>query len=233
MTLDELISDVEGRTSEATPLERLASAAALSDRLDELADHLLGHFVDQARQGGASWAQVGSHLGVTKQAAQKRFVVGEPSLDAFTNRAAIVVLKAQNTARDRGAEEVTTQHLVLGLLAEWPGIAGQALEALGVRPDALATAIEATLPAPAAATAAHRPFAAGLRRTLELARRRGLRLGHVYVGTEHLLLGLVDAADQPTVAVLASMASGDNLVADVEASVRAALDEWHDARPGS
>src|SRR5690242_7007481 len=70
--LDDLIRAVAGRHD--TPLERLSDAVVLGDHLGETADALIGHFVDQARRSGASWSQIGVSMGVTRQAAQKRFV---------------------------------------------------------------------------------------------------------------------------------------------------------------
>src|SRR6187397_2844175 len=116
MTLDELISDVRNRRLDGTVLDHLEDATAMADHLDELSDHLVGHFVDQARRSGASWSMIGQSMGVTKQAAQKRFVGADSSMERFTNRATVVVLKAQNEARNRGHQEVTSLHLVIGLL---------------------------------------------------------------------------------------------------------------------
>src|SRR3954453_22881305 len=65
-------------------LDQLSDAVLAADHLGEVADHLIGHFVDQARRSGASWTDIGRSMGVTKQAAQKRFVPkssGEPALD--------------------------------------------------------------------------------------------------------------------------------------------------------
>ena len=63
-----------------TPLDQLSDAVLAADHLGEVADHLIGHFVDQARRSGASWTDIGRSMGVTKQAAQKRFVPkGEPT----------------------------------------------------------------------------------------------------------------------------------------------------------
>src|ERR687889_2256750 len=56
------------------PLEQLTDAVLAGEHLGEVADHLIGHFVDQARRSGASWTEIGRSMGVTKQAAQKRFV---------------------------------------------------------------------------------------------------------------------------------------------------------------
>ena len=70
--LDELIAYVKNQ--EGTALDHVSEAVQISEHLGELADHLIGHFVDQARKTGASWTEIGQSMGVTKQAAQKRFV---------------------------------------------------------------------------------------------------------------------------------------------------------------
>ena len=205
MTLDELISQVTDRQPDGTALDRLSEATAVADRLGELADHLVGHFVDQARRSGASWTLIGQSMGVTKQAVQKRFVGGVPSMDRFTNRAQVVVLKAQNEGRDRGHQELTSLHLVVGLLAEWQGLAGRAIEAAGVTEDDVATATVAALPPNGVPTTDHLPFSTGLKKVLELTLRESLRLGHNYVGTEHILLGLLEARDEPGAQLLAGL----------------------------
>ena len=74
--LDDLIAAVKKVHSE--PLEQLADAVLVAQHIDEVADHLIGHFVDQARRSGASWTEIGRSMGVTKQAAQKRFVPRPP-----------------------------------------------------------------------------------------------------------------------------------------------------------
>ena len=205
MTLDGLIAQVKGRHLAGTALDHLAEASAMADHLDELADHLVGHFVDQARRAGASWTMIGQSMGVTKQAAQKRFVAGDSSLERFTNRAKVVVLKAENEARNLGHPEVTSVHLVLGLLAEWEGLAGRAIEAAGAGKDAVATAADAALPAAGEPNVYHVPFSAGLKKVHELIVREALRLGHNYVGTEHILLGLLEAQDEPGTRVLTGL----------------------------
>ena len=230
MTLDELISQVKSRHPDGTALDHLAEASAIADHLDELADHLVGHFVDQARRAGASWTMIGQGMGVTKQAAQKRFVAGESSLDRFTNRAKVVVLKAQNEARGRGHQEVTSLHLVLGLLAEWEGLAGRAIEAAGAAKDAVANAAVAALPLAGEPLAYHAPFSAGLKKVHELIVREALRLGHNYVGTEHILLGLLEARDEPGAQVLTGLGVSK---AGVESWTLHALDELKRNRPAA
>jgi hypothetical protein len=205
MTLDELITEVRTGQPEGTALVHLTEATAVASRLDELADHLVGHFVDQARRSGASWTAIGQSMGVSKQAVQKRFVGAEPTLDRFTNRAKVVVLKAQNAARERGEQHVTSLHLVLGLLAEWEGLAGQAIEAAGVSRDAVTSAVARALPAAGRPARRHATFSAGVTKVLELSVRESLRLGHDYVGTEHVLLALLEASNEPGARVLTDL----------------------------
>lgn len=205
MTLDELIARVKNSRPDGTALDHLAEASLMVDHLAELADHLVGHFVDQARRSGASWNMIGQSMGVTKQAAQQRFVAGEVSMERFTNRAKVVVLKAQNEARDRGHHEVMSTHLVLGLLAEWEGLAGMAIEAAGITKAAVTAAVLAVLPPSAEPTAHPVEFSAGLKKVHELIVREALRLGHNYVGTEHMLLGLLEAHDVPCARVLTDL----------------------------
>src|SRR5580658_5630890 len=76
LRLDDLISYVTSQ--EGTALDHVSAAVRISEHLGELADHLIGHFVDQARRSGASWTEIGQSMGVTKQAAQKRFVPKGP-----------------------------------------------------------------------------------------------------------------------------------------------------------
>ena len=72
--LDNLISYVKGLHPDGGPLENVSDAFTVSTQLDEQADALIGYFVDQARRSGLSWSQIGGAMGVSKQAAQKRFV---------------------------------------------------------------------------------------------------------------------------------------------------------------
>src|SRR3954453_18677292 len=86
--LDDLIAAI--RTAQSDPLRQLADAVLVGQHLDDTADALIGHFVDQARRSGASWTDIGGSLGVTKQAAQKRFVakvaasIGDPADQGFS-----------------------------------------------------------------------------------------------------------------------------------------------------
>ena len=77
--LDNLITYVKALHPDGGPLDNLTDAFTVSARLDEQSDALIGYFVDQARKSGASWSQIGAAMGVSKQAAQKRFVSSRAS----------------------------------------------------------------------------------------------------------------------------------------------------------
>src|SRR5215218_2533967 len=196
--LDDLIDAITKVHSDA--LDQLSDAVLAADHLGEVADHLIGHFVDRARRSGASWSDIGRSMGVTKQAAQKRFVPkGEPvdldesqGFSRFTQRARNVVMAAQNEARAAGNDTILTGHLVLGLLSEPEAIAALVLRNRGVALDAVRTAIAATLPPPAATAPELIPYGTDARKALELTFREALRLGHNYIGTEHILLALLE-----------------------------------------
>jgi hypothetical protein len=121
--LDDLIEAITSVHSDA--LDQLADAVLAADHLGEVADHLIGHFVDRARRSGASWTDIGKSMGVTKQAAQKRFVPKGSTTDLdpnqglsrFTERARNVVMAAQNEARAASNSEIAPEHLASGFSA--------------------------------------------------------------------------------------------------------------------
>ena len=205
--LDDLIEAI--KKVHTGPLEQLTDAVLAADHLGDVADHLIGHFVDQARRSGASWTDIGRSMGVTKQAAQKRFVPKDPGqvpdLDAgqgftrFTPRARNAVMAAQNEARATGHDEIRPEHLVLGLLSDPDGVAAKAIVAQGVPLDAVRQAVTAALPPPAAEVPTLIPFGQQARKALELTFREALRLGHNYIGTEHVLLALLELEDGSSV----------------------------------
>jgi Clp amino terminal domain, pathogenicity island component len=200
--LDDLIDAI--RRVHDDELEQLASAVVAADHLGDVADHLIGHFVDQARRSGASWTTIGQAMGVTKQAARKRFVPKDPGdatdLDAndgfsrFTMRAKNVVVAAHNEARQAGNEQIVVAHLVLGLLNEPDGIAAKALLD-NVTLDAVHTAAVGALPPSVADAPELVPYGPDASKALEITFREALRLGHNYIGTEHILLALLEIED--------------------------------------
>jgi hypothetical protein len=199
--LDDLIEAIKKTHSAA--LDQLTDAVLAADHLGDVADHLIGHFVDQARRSGASWTEIGRSMGVTKQAAQKRFVAkGEaPDLDAsqgfsrYTDRARKVVVTAQEQARAANNNQITVAHLVLGLVADPSALGARAIVAQGVSLDVVRQTATATLPAAADSVPAMIPFDAHAKKALELTFREALRMNHNYVGTEHILLALLEVED--------------------------------------
>ncbi|HTQ20101.1 Clp protease N-terminal domain-containing protein [Mycobacterium sp.] len=197
--LDELINAI--KLVHRNVLDQLSDAVLAAEHLGEIADHLIGHFVDQARRSGASWTDIGKSMGVTKQAAQKRFVPRaeaatvdpEQGFARFTPRARGAVVAAQNAAHDAVNSEITPDHLLLGLLSDPAALATVLLHLQHVDTDALRTAVN--LPPAAAEVPALIPFSGPARKALELTFREALRLGHNYIGTEHLLLALLELED--------------------------------------
>src|SRR4051794_28825259 len=183
--LDDIIEAIKSAHTE--PLDQLTDAVIAADHLGDVADHLVGHFVDQARRSGASWTDIGRSMGVSKQAAQKRFVPGpiDPNegFGRFTARAKNVVMAAENAAHAAGNAELGPAHLVLGLLTEPHGLAAHAITAQGVALDDVRAAATATLPPPADEVPTLVPYSASARKVLELTFREALRLGHNYIGT--------------------------------------------------
>jgi hypothetical protein len=197
--LDELIDAIKRVHPDV--LDQLADAVLAAEHLGEVADHLIGHFVDQARRSGASWTDIGKSMGVTKQAAQKRFVPrAEPTtLDPeqgfgrFTPRARSAVVAAQNAAHEAGNGEITPDHLLLGLLTDPGALATVLLNRQQVDADTIRAAV--SLPPAAGEPPELIPFSGPARKALELTFREALRLGHNYIGTEHLLLALLELED--------------------------------------
>jgi ClpA/ClpB-like protein len=199
--LDDLINAIKKVHDE--PLEQLTDAMIAADALGDIADHLIGHFVDQARRSGASWTDIGKCMGVTKQAVQKRFVPkaadAAGALDPndgfsrFTPRARNVVVEAQKKAHGAGNAEIQPAHLLLGLFADPSGLAARLLADQGV--DAATVVAAVALPPRVEKVPTLIPFSGHATKVLELTFRQALRLNHNYVGTEHLFLAMYEAED--------------------------------------
>jgi len=202
--LDDLISYV--KSQDGTALDHVSAAMRISEYLGELADHVIGHFVDQARKAGASWTEIGQSMGVTKQAAQKRFVpkaaewpVPPPDeagyhaalaeafrshpFSRFTPRAKSSTTAAAEEAREHRHDHVLPEHIALGLLHEPEGLAAKAIEALGVPVNSARDALVAALPAASVDEPApdNIPFSPSAKKVMALAVREALKLGHNYV----------------------------------------------------
>jgi ATP-dependent Clp protease ATP-binding subunit ClpC len=126
-------------------------------------------------------------------------------LERLTDRARHVLALAQDEARLDEHGFVGTEHLLLGLVLDSEGLAAKALEALGIDLDAVRDKVEQTMGPGGPSTTGPAPFTAPAKKVLELAERESLKLGHYYVGTGHLLLGLLGEGQGVAAQVLASM----------------------------
>jgi hypothetical protein len=197
VSLDSLIDFVKTMHPGAGPLDHLADAMATAARLEADSDALIGYFVDQARRSGASWSQIGASMGVSKQAAQQRFVARWESADfsRFTQRSRNVLAAAGQAAGAGGVAVAGTEHLAAALLTEPDGLAARVIHAAGLRDEQVLAAL-GLASAPAGGDAGvdalrQLRFTDGGRAALRNTLRTALSLGHNYMGTEHLLLGIL------------------------------------------
>jgi hypothetical protein len=231
--LESLVAHVVAQHPGGDALQHLQDAVSVSAHLGEVADHLIGHFVDAARTEGASWTDIGANMGVTKQAVQKRFVPRESEeldfpeggrLSRFTPRARHTVHEAKKRAAAIGNTHVTNTHLLLGLVSEPDGLAAKAIESIGVSLDTIATTATATLSSGRRRAARTVKFSGEAKKTLELSLREALRLEHNYIGTEHLLLGLLRNSGDPAVGLLEGLGvTHDKAEADIQKQLAAII----------
>lgn len=221
--IKDLVTEVRRRSSGDSDLEHLAAAVGLGEDLSRPADAVIGHFVEAARQGGHSWAEIGSVLGVTRQAAQqqdsarrkrpgwRRSGRRKPggALDRCTERMRVVLALAQHEAERLQHNFVGSEHLLLGLLHEGEGMAAHVLRDLGLDLDATRSRVEQIIGCgpidPGAPDCGVRPFTPRAKRVLELAHKEALKLGHNYMGTEHALLGLLAEGEGVAAQVLVEL----------------------------
>ena len=123
--------------------------------------------------------------------------------ERFTDRARRVVVLAQEEARMLNHNYIGTEHILLGLIHEGEGVAAKALESLGISLEAVRSQVEEIIGQGQQAPSGHIPFTPRAKKVLELSLREALQLGHNYIGTEHLLLGLVRERDGVAAQVLA------------------------------
>src|SRR6201996_1476298 len=101
-TLQELIEAVRADAAAEDPLLQLSQASRTVRELEQTADSVLGHFVDQCRRRGHSWSEISGALGVSKQAAHKRFSFDVPDVERFTERARSVLARSEEEALSLG-----------------------------------------------------------------------------------------------------------------------------------
>jgi ATP-dependent Clp protease ATP-binding subunit ClpA len=132
--------------------------------------------------------------------------------ERFTDRARRVIVLAQEEARMLNHNYIGTEHILLGLTREGEGVAAKALESLGISLDAVRQQVEEIIGQGQQAPSGHIPFTPRVKKVLELTQQAALQLGHNYIGTEHILLGLIREGDGVAAQVLLILGADLNRV---------------------
>ena len=132
--------------------------------------------------------------------------------ERFTDQSRRVVVLAQEEARRLDHNYIGTEHILLGLIREGEGVAAKALESLGISLDAVRQQVEEIIGRGQQAPSGHIPFTPRAKKVLELSLREALQLGQSYIGTEHILLGLVREGDGVAAQVLVKLGADLNRV---------------------
>ena len=132
--------------------------------------------------------------------------------ERFTDRARRVVVLAQEEARTLNHNYIGTEHVLLGLIHEGEGVAAKALESLGISLEAVRQQVEEIIGPGQQPTSGHIPFTPRAKKVLELSLREALQLGHNYIGTEHILLGLIREGEGVAAQVLVKLGADLNRV---------------------
>ncbi|MGL4742896.1 MAG: Clp protease N-terminal domain-containing protein, partial [Dermatophilaceae bacterium] len=125
--------------------------------------------------------------------------------ERFTDRARRVVVLAQEEARGLNHNYIGTEHILLGLIHEGEGVASKALESLGISLEAVREQVQEIIGQGQQAPTGHIPFTPRAKKVLELSLREALQLGHNYIGTEHILLGLIREGEGVAAQVLVKL----------------------------
>ena len=147
-------------------------------------------------------------LGLTKE----RSKGAPPMFERFTDRARRVVVLAQEEARMLNHNYIGTEHILLGLIHEGEGVAAKALESLGISLEGVRAQVEEIIGQGQQAPSGHIPFTPRAKKVLELSLREALQLGHNYIGTEHILLGLIREGEGVAAQVLVKLGADLNRV---------------------
>ncbi len=220
-------------------LDQLGTAASTINELTSTGDAALGYFVDRARGAGKSWVEISAVLGVSKQAAHKRFAdswAAAAVFDRYTHRTRAVLDGAKEVARGMNHPFIGTEHLLLALFTQPESIATRILAAHGITQEAVAGAVATRSPAKAAGTprdveaalsAENPPYTRKAAHVLQGAIAEALVLGHNYVGTEHLLLAFYRDSGSLATEVLQELGLDEATAAE---AIRAALEEVAQAK---
>jgi ATP-dependent Clp protease ATP-binding subunit ClpC len=153
--------------------------------------------------------------------------------ERFTDGARRVVVLAQEEAMLLNHNYIGTEHLLLGLIHEDEGVAARALQSLDVSLDAVRTEVREIIGEGTAPPMGHIPFTPRAKKVLELSLREALQLGHNYIGTEHILLGLVREGEGVAAQVLVKMAGAAGAIRTKVVELLAAGGEAQERLPGA
>jgi ATP-dependent Clp protease ATP-binding subunit ClpA len=195
MPFEQLVSQIDQIAASNDPVDRVEAAVAVAASVRGHADALIDHAVSQARAAGRSWTEIGARLGVSKQAARKRFTGSTLPTSVLLSDVALrphlqsCLTRAQELAQAAGAPQVGAEHLLAGLLTD--GIGATVLGKLGVTAEAIGRA-NVRLFGPANAPTATVPALSAdavcaIEAAAQRAQVRAEDPDHVTVGTEHLL----------------------------------------------
>src|SRR6187397_2260251 len=132
--------------------------------------------------------------------------------ERFTDRARRVVVLAQEEARMLNHNYIGTEHILLGLIHEGEGVAAKALESLGISLEAVRQKVEEIIGHGQQSPSGHIPFTPRAKKVLELSLREALQINHSYIGTEHILLGLIREGEGVAAQVLVKLGADLNRV---------------------
>jgi hypothetical protein len=189
-TLQELIDGVRADVPGEDALVQLSQASYAAAELEQTTDALLGHFVDQCRRNGCSWSEISGALGVSKQAAHKRFSFDAPTSEPFTERSRTVLEQCEQQAHRLGHGFVGTEHILLALCEVPDGPTPQVFGEAGITKSVVEDQILAFIKRGTRSDHSKLPFTPRAKAALQNAMTEAQELGHTRIAPEHLLLGL-------------------------------------------
>lgn len=213
-TLQALIDGVKADAPGDEALIQLSQASRTVSDLERVGDALLGHFVDQCRRSGHSWSEISNALGVSKQAAHKRFTFDAPNFERFTERARSVLSRSEAEAHRLGHGFVGTEHILLALFDVPGSLAVEVLDAVGISKSKVEEHVLGLIKRSPPSEEGKLPFTPRAKAVLRGSVEVALQLGHNYIGTEHLLLGLFDDENSVAAKVLRDLGATDGVVRD-------------------
>ncbi len=213
-TLQALIDGVKADAQGEEALAQLSQASKTVGDLEQVSDALLGHFVDQCRRSGHSWSEISTALGVSKQAAHKRFTFEVPTFERFTERARMALTQSEVEARHLGHGFVGTEHILLALFEVREGVAFRTLAQSGITKSMVEEHVLELIKRSTPSEGGKLPFTPRAKAVLRGAVEEALQLGHNYIGTEHLLLGLFGDEDSVAARVLGDLGASVDVIRD-------------------